>query len=645
MVHPLLPGRNRASSPVKVYPMAVRPDGAPSDPESGMAPFYPLGCLMAHARTIDGGALAAAFALEKVTPRIRTHALSYLGEDLRGRTGVLLFSSFVWNHEANLEVARAAKQLSPRSLVVFGGPHVPRRREEVEAFFAAHPWVDVAARGEGEVTLVEVLAALAASGADLREVDLSGIAGISWRGADGVVRQEPERERTRDLAAFPSPYLLGEFTHWDEGSAYAMLETNRGCPYGCTFCDWGSATLSKIYTLSDERVFGDIEYLARRRVVTMVVCDANFGILPRDVAIAEFIVAMREKYGYPQDVAYTNAKNGNPRLQQIVRLLRGAGITKAGQLALQTLDTNVLEIIQRTNIRTVEYERIIREFHAEDIPPSSDMMIGLPGQTFETVRRDLQFFFDRVVTTGIHATTVMPNAPMSDPDYMARYRIAVDDDDFVESTFSFSKEEYQRILALCFAYGFFVKVGVGRYLLAFLQREHGLAALDFLAAWLDRAGPAEPISRRVKEWLLASRSNRGLKYWLSVAWSDAEAGFLFDDLEAFLRELLAFAARELGVEAAGSDVEAVLAVQQAVMPNKARALPASIPLTHDVVGWFRALRRGDGLTTGFDVVPPLREHPEGVLDLPPQPRRATYDFANVDPVIGGFELRSSLGTT
>ena len=61
-----------------------------------------------------------------------------------------------------------------------------------------------------------------------------------------------------DLGIYPSPYTTGEFDHWVDGKFYLPIETNRGCPYGCTFCDWGAATLAKIARLSDERVFGEV---------------------------------------------------------------------------------------------------------------------------------------------------------------------------------------------------------------------------------------------------------------------------------------------------------------------------------------------------------------------------------------------------
>ncbi len=81
------------------------------------------------------------------------------------------------------------------------------------------------------------------------EPDLSVLAtvpGIGYRDRTGVHRTE-NRDRIADLDILPSPFLSGLFRPFEEvPDVFVTIETNRGCPYGCTFCDWGSATASRI---------------------------------------------------------------------------------------------------------------------------------------------------------------------------------------------------------------------------------------------------------------------------------------------------------------------------------------------------------------------------------------------------------------
>ena len=95
-----------------------------------------------------------------------------------------------------------------------------------------------------------------------------------------------------------SPGLLDAYGEAHEGTA--IIETNRGCPYGCTFCDWGSATLSRIRKFDLERVFAELEWCARNGSTRIGLADANFGIFERDVDIAEKIAELKAQYGYPK---------------------------------------------------------------------------------------------------------------------------------------------------------------------------------------------------------------------------------------------------------------------------------------------------------------------------------------------------------
>jgi radical SAM superfamily enzyme YgiQ (UPF0313 family) len=628
---------------VNVHPIALGPDQfAPSEFFSS---FYPLGCLLAYAKTHAAGELHDAFEFGKITPKPAREIPAIINE-LSEEPPIFLLSSYVWNHAVNMRFGEEAKRRWPGCLVVVGGPHVPRMALECAEFLRAHPFVDVAVRHEGEITLAEILQAVRDSrvaGDDLTGVDLSSVSGVTHR-RDGKLVRTPDRARTMELAAFPSPYTTGEYDHWIDGRLYVPLETNRGCPYGCTFCDWGAATLSKIARFSMERVLGEIEFAAKKRIHTIGFCDANFGILSRDVEIVHYVIEMAQKHGYPRAVGYSNAKSAKPRVGEIIKLLHDAGLTTAAQIALQTIDEQVLKNVDRANIKTSEYRKMIAFFHEHDIPAVSDMMIGMPGQTLETCKHDLQFFFDHRVAALVFATTVMPNAPMADEAYRKKFKIELDEDGFVASTYSFTQDEYAQMFELCLAYKLLVKIGVLKYLLYYVQIEHGLKAMDFLAQWVTQSERADlyPISHRIKRTFLDGEYRGGRKDWLILSWSDSAAAFLFDALGEFYQEIIAFLAREHGIAVQGSDADAVLCASRAVMPLKGRSLPASIPLEHDVPAYFAALRGLPTLSARTQDHKPLRSYEPGKLELSLQRASDSYQHADAGPIPSQFELTSNL---
>src|SRR5439155_22402978 len=118
----------------------------------------------------------------------------------------------------------------------------------------------------------------------------------SFHAGDRVVHT-PDRERLKDLDVIPSPILSNLFLAY-EGTPLGIIETNRGCPYSCTFCDWGSNIASKIRKFSIERVFAELEWCAQHQIAGVMCADANFGVFERDVEIAQKVADLKRQYGF-----------------------------------------------------------------------------------------------------------------------------------------------------------------------------------------------------------------------------------------------------------------------------------------------------------------------------------------------------------
>ncbi len=627
---------------VDVVPLALEP------PQGGYhySGYNSLGCLVAYAKQHKGAVLGQVFEFGKIVPIPHRDQEARL-RDISNDPSVAMLSCYVWSFDVNMAFAKSLKERQPGALVVVGGAHVPRAQAACEAFFVAHPYVDVAVRNEGEVTFAELLVAIADREGDpvnLTDIDFGKVNGLTFRRGSEIVRT-PDRPRTKDLSIFPSPFLTGEFDSWFDGLGMIPIETNRGCPYGCTFCDWGAATLSKVNRMSMERVEAEIEYAADRRTTSILFCDANFGILPRDVDIAKHVIKTRDRFDFPKRVAYATAKTVTPRVREIIQTVYESGLTDIAPISMQTTDPTTLDVVERSNIKMDEHHKLISFLQEKGIPTNSDMMVGLPGQTFDSVKKDLQFFFDHNILAVHHRTSVMPNAPLADAEYRRKYDIVVSDDGFVESCYSFSEKEHETMLALCLAYKFFVKMKVLKYFLFFVQMEHGVKAMDFAARWIEKvtSGDAYPVSRQVwTEMLNYDRSIIGGNDWLMVRWSDEQAAFLFDNMEAFQAEIVTFIEREHGVRLTGSTVEAVLKSNREIMPRKGRELPNDVELEHDVVSYFKELHDAGPFATLPHDKQPLERFGPGVLQLVGPARCRSYDFLDARPGASALAINSDL---
>src|SRR6185295_262428 len=115
------------------------------------------------------------------------------------------------------------------------------------------------------------------------------------------------------------------------------------CPYSCSFCDWGSSTMSKLRRFSMERVAKDVEFLGEMGAAFVMLADANLGILERDLEIADWLCAARAKHGFPRMLYYSAAKNNPDRSVEIARKFSTAQLCSTHTLAVQHTRPEVLE--------------------------------------------------------------------------------------------------------------------------------------------------------------------------------------------------------------------------------------------------------------------------------------------------------------
>jgi len=354
---------------------------------------------------------------EFLTPLYKRVRIADAVEALKG-ADLVGFSTYVWNGRISLEIARRLKELKPSIVIVFGGPHVP---DQPEAFLRANPQIDLAVHNEGERTFLKLLEAWPDRDA------WAALPGVSMVKADGSFVRNPNIDRVRDLDEIPSPFLEGAFDAIMEAnpkeSWIGLWETNRGCPFRCTFCDWGSATAGKVTKFGEERLFHEVDWFADKKIEYIFCCDANFGIQKRDVDIANYVADVKKKSGYPVALSVQNTKNATERAYLTQKILSDAGLNKGVALSMQSVDMPTLEAIKRDNISLNTYMELQRRFTKDKVETYSDLILGLPGETYESFVKGV----DQLMENGQHNRiqfnnlSILPNAEMGDPAYQKKY--------------------------------------------------------------------------------------------------------------------------------------------------------------------------------------------------------------------------------
>ena len=329
---------------------------------------------------------------------------------------VLLCSCYVWNWELTIHLAEQVKKINPDCLIILGGPHVP---ENSAGFFDKYPFVDMLVHGEGEKISEEIFTEY------LNNKDFSNVKGISTKEFQTMFA-----ERINDLDILPSPYLTN--TIWElvenvEGIRWiCSWETHRGCPYLCTFCDWGSATFTKMRRFSEETLMKELDWFAENKMTYIDCCDANFGIFfVRDLRIAKKLNELATTKGFPQTFQQSWAKNSSEKIIPIAKELQEGGLLTAVTLSVQSLDENTLTIIKRANMKFDRFSNLSNQFREEGLPTYSEVIRGLPGETLESFKEGLEQLVgeSKIDTIYIFHCIVLPNAPMNIPEYREKYKL------------------------------------------------------------------------------------------------------------------------------------------------------------------------------------------------------------------------------
>ena len=361
---------------------------------------------------------------------------------------VVGFSLYVWNEQISLEIIRQLKKQNPNGFIICGGPQVPDR---AESFLRKNPEIDIAVHGEGERTFFELLKIFPSR-------KINQIPGTSKITESGAFYSNPKADRTKDLSIFPSPYLSGVFDNLmsiPDEEWLVLWETNRGCPFQCTFCDWGSAIADRVFRFDMERINKELDWFSKNKIEFIFNCDANFGILPRDVDIAQRAAKNKKQFGYPKVLSTQNTKNATERNYLTQKILSDNGLNKGVALSMQSLFVPALANIKRQNISLQTYEELQRRFNLDNVTTYSDFILGLPGETYES-------FADGVATlikNGQHNRiqfnnlSVLPNAEMGDPEYQSHYGMELTDSKIlnIHGSLDYSKNNIDEIQQLVIA--------------------------------------------------------------------------------------------------------------------------------------------------------------------------------------------------
>ena len=272
---------------------------------------------------------------------------------------VCVFSTYIWNEQYNLYLARLIKNKFPDCVIEFGGPQSTKSLIEKD-------FIDCVILGEGEEPFVDMLDRIK------NKKELKNVY---------------EREQLKELS-YVSPYTSGIFDdivrdnpeyHWS-----ALVESTRGCPHHCTFCDWGT-WMDKIKKFDLTQVEADINWMSTHKVGFLMMADANFGIFKeRDLLIARML---RKAADHPlaiiDDLTVQYTKNSTDVVFDISKAL-GPYDRRGVSMSVQSMNTPTLKAVRRQNNTLEKAKQFVQKARDKGVNVYTEMILGLPEETVES---------------------------------------------------------------------------------------------------------------------------------------------------------------------------------------------------------------------------------------------------------------------
>lgn len=301
-------------------------------------------------------------------PQIASEILNYA----RGRDSAnvdVAFGAYVWGEQLLQSVISLLKHAGFQGRIILGGPQISYNGQGLERLY---PHADVFVRGYGETVLGE----LAQTNAP------KAMLGVHWAGAPDTLSQAAV-----NLEALPSPWLTGVIPL--ENQRFIRWETQRGCPFRCSFCQHREPGARLIRRALDlPRIEAEIDLFCRSDVREIAVLDPIFNMAPHAVGVLERFAS----HGF----------TGRMSLQCRAEAIGQDFLDVAAQLdtclefGLQTIHEQEGRAIDRRN-HLGRVDAALAGARARSIPHEVSLIFGLPLQTVQSFEESIAWCLERQV--------------------------------------------------------------------------------------------------------------------------------------------------------------------------------------------------------------------------------------------------------
>lgn len=325
---------------------------------------------------------------------------------------IIMFGNYMWNEDLNLFYAESIKNSFTNTLVVIGGPNISLDEQSKVDFLNKYKFIDLLVEGDGEIIAKEIADQYFILN-DVRKLKNIKIPNTFSIDHENHIFLAPDKLDTRiglneeSLDIIESPYLNGLLDPFFEDGAIPLLESNRGCPYQCTYCQQATTYFKKIRYFSAERIKLELEYISKmilsRNIKMNIVefSDPNFGMYKEDHPVFLAIQQNQNKYNFPSQVWCSSGKSQPQRILDHAKMLKKGSIMI--RAAVQSMNKDTLNSVKRKNLPIAMYSN----FSDEGVETYSDIMLCLPNENLKTYIEGFYELIDKKIDEFSMPTTLL----------------------------------------------------------------------------------------------------------------------------------------------------------------------------------------------------------------------------------------------
>jgi radical SAM superfamily enzyme YgiQ (UPF0313 family) len=342
---------------------------------------------------------------------------------------IIALSNYSWNSNLSEYIASIAKKYNPKVLTIQGGTNFPHEAHLQKTFLEDRPATDIYTILEGERSCSNVVRKVLDADGDRKKIFESAIDGCVFIHPDSRKKKETVfmkgkyLDRIKDLDEIPSPYLNGMLDKFFDGKLTPFIETNRGCPFTCSFCHTGADYFHKLNKFSEQRVKDEIEYIGKKAgnlgITNLHMADVNFGMYPQDKITCELLLESNKKNNWPLEIMATTGKNSKKRVMEITNIL---GNMFSINMSMQSMDEQVLRNIKRANIKLDHMIEVNNHLIEQGRSTKAELIMPLPGETKDSFIKGLNNVLNSSASSVTIYTLMMLNGTeFKNPDFRKKY--------------------------------------------------------------------------------------------------------------------------------------------------------------------------------------------------------------------------------